>query len=179
MKDLGKNIILIGMPGAGKTTLGKLLSNITGFRFIDSDAFIEEKTGESITDLFQIGEDYFRNIESDAYKEIADSEDTIVSTGGGVVKRSENIVALKKSGTVYYIDRAVEDITHDIEVSHRPLLKDGLERLHALKAEREALYQEAADFVVKNDKPLEEIAAEIIACHFGAGEDGSAHDNPQ
>ena len=88
------------MPGAGKTTLGKLLSNITGFRFIDSDAFIEEKTGESITDLFQIGEDYFRNIESDAYKEIADSEDTIVSTGGGVVKRSENIVALKKSGTV-------------------------------------------------------------------------------
>ena len=97
---MGKNIILIGMPGAGKTTLGKLLSNITGFRLIDSDAFIEEKTGESITDLFQIGEDYFRNIESDAYKEIADSEDTIVSTGGGVVKRSENIVALKKSGTV-------------------------------------------------------------------------------
>ena len=179
MKDLGKNIILIGMPGAGKTTLGKLLSNITGFRFIDSDAFIEEKTGESITDLFQIGEDYFRNIESDAYKEIADSEDTIVSTGGGVVKRSENIVALKKSGTVNYIDRAVEDITHDIEVSHRPLLKDGLERLHALKAEREALYQDAADFVVKNDKPLEEIAAEIVACHFGVGKEGSAHDNPQ
>ncbi|HEX5350997.1 MAG TPA: shikimate kinase, partial [Trichococcus sp.] len=69
---MGKNIILIGLPGAGKTTLGKLLSNIIGYRFIDSDAFIEEKTGKSITDLFQIGEDYFRNIESDAYKEIAD-----------------------------------------------------------------------------------------------------------
>lgn len=179
MKDLGKNIILIGLPGAGKTTLGKLLSNITGFRFIDSDAFIEEKTGKSITDLFQIGEDYFRSIESDAYKEIADFEDTIVSTGGGVVKRSENIVALKKSGIVYYIDRAVEDITHDIEVSHRPLLKDGLERIYALKAERESLYQEAADFVVKNDKPLEELAAEIIARHYGAGKEGPAHDNPQ
>ena len=128
---MGKNIILIGLPGAGKTTLGKLLSNIIGYRFIDSDAFIEEKTGKSITDLFQIGEDYFRNIESDAYKEIAEFEDTIVSTGGGVVKRNENIVVLKQSGTIYYIDRAVEDITHDIEVSHRPLLKDGLERIYA------------------------------------------------
>ena len=176
---MGKNIILIGMPGAGKTTLGKLLSNITGFSFIDSDAFIEEKTGESITDLFQIGEDYFRNIESDAYKEIADSEDTIVSTGGGVIKRNENIAALKKNGTIYYIDRAVEDITHDIEVSHRPLLKGGFERIYELKAERETLYLDAADFVVKNDKPLEELAAEIIARHTGPGKEDNAHDNLQ
>jgi shikimate kinase len=179
VKDLGKNIILIGLPGAGKTTLGKLLGNIIGYRFIDSDAFIEEKTGKSITDLFQAGEDYFRDIESDTYKEIAEFEDTIVSTGGGVVKRKENIVALKKNGTVYYIDRAVEDITHDIEVSHRPLLKDGFERIYALKAERETLYQDAADFIVKNDKPLEELAAEIIAHHIGAGKEGDAHDNPQ
>ncbi|CZR01051.1 shikimate kinase [Trichococcus ilyis] len=179
MKELGKNIILIGLPGAGKTTLGKLLSNITGYRFIDSDAFIEEKTGKSITELFQEGEDHFRSIESEAYKKIADFEDTIVSTGGGVVKRNENIVALKRNGTVYYIDRSVEDISHDIEVSHRPLLKDGLERIHALKAEREALYQDAADCIIKNDKPLEEVADEIIAHHYGSGKGGSAHDNPQ
>jgi len=176
---LGKNIILIGLPGAGKTTLGKLLSNIIGYRFIDTDAFIEEKTGKSITALFQIGEDYFRSIESAAYKEIADFEDTVVSTGGGVVKRNENIVALKKNGTVYYIDRAVEDITHDIEVSHRPLLKDGFERIYALKAERESLYQDAADLVVKNDKPLEELAAEIIALHSGSRKEGNAHDTPE
>ena len=176
---MGKNIILVGLPGAGKTTLGKLLSNIIGFRFIDSDAFIEETTGKSITDLFQIGEDYFRNIESDAYMEIADFEDTVVSTGGGVVKRSENIVALKKNGIVYYIDRAVEDIIQDIEVSHRPLLKDGLERIYALKAERESLYLGAADVIVKNDKPLEELAAEIIKHHIGAGKVADAHDNPE
>ena len=155
------------------------MSNIIGYRFIDSDAFIEEKTGKSITDLFQIGEDYFRNIESDAYKEIADFEDTIVSTGGGVVNATKNIVALKKNGTVYYIDRAVEDITHDIEVSHPSAAEGRIGTIYALKAERETLYLDAADFVVKNDKPLEELAAEIIAHHVGAGKEGDVHDNPQ
>lgn len=165
MKSLGKNIVLIGMPGAGKTTLGKLLSEALGFRFIDSDCYIEERTGKNISELFEAGEESFRAIEAEAYKEIALLEDTIISTGGGVVKRNENIEALKKNGTIYYIDRPVEDITHDIQISNRPLLKDGLKRIYSLKAERESLYNAAADIVIRNDKPLEEIVAEIAQQH--------------
>lgn len=159
---MGKNIVLIGLPGAGKTTLGKLLSEKTGFAFLDSDCYIEEQTGKTISELFEGGEDDFRTIETKAYKEIALLEDTIISTGGGVVKKAENIAALKQNGIIYYIDRSIEDITHDIQISSRPLLKDGLKRIYSLKAEREALYKAAADVVIRNDKAPDAIVSKIV-----------------
>lgn len=179
MKDLGKNIILIGLPGAGKTTLGKLLSNIIGYRFIDSDAFIEEKTGKSITDLFQIGEDYFRNIESDAYKEIADFEDTHREHGRRC-RQTQRKYRYFETERHSLLHRPSSRRHHARHRSIPPSAVEGrIERIYALKAERETLYLDAADFVVKNDKPLEELAAEIIAHHIGAGKEGDVHDNPK
>ncbi len=157
-----KNIVLIGMPGCGKTTLGRILSKQLSMEFYDIDNYIERKTNKKISELFEKGENYFRDIESSACEEISSKKKVIISTGGGVVKRKENIDFLKENGIVIFVDRPVNDIIGDVDISKRPLLKDGKEKVLKLYDERYLLYKNYADKIVVNDTSIEDTKNKII-----------------
>ena len=101
-----KNIVLIGIMGCGKTTISKLLAEKLHRPVIDIDEYIVEKYNQSINEMFAISEDYFRQNETACCKDLADIQDHIISTGGGVILKKENIDYLKKNGIVFYIDRS-------------------------------------------------------------------------
>lgn len=119
-KDI-ENIVLIGMPGCGKSTLGKRLAKKLGKAFVDMDAVITEKAGMSIPEIFEkYGEQHFRDIESQVAAELGKEHGQIISTGGGVVIRPENMKALSQNGRVLFIDRPIKYLA----TSGRPLSKD-------------------------------------------------------
>ena len=156
------NIVLIGMTGSGKSSVGKLLSQQLDLPFRDMDLFIEQRTNQSISELFEISEAHFRAIETEACVELAAKEThAVISCGGGVVLNPKNIKVLRKTGWIVFIDRPVEHIIKDIEIGHRPLLKDGKKVLYQLYEERFDLYQTAADICVDNQSNLENVLNEI------------------
>lgn len=156
------NLVLIGMTGSGKSTIGKQLSQQLGLPFRDVDLFIEQTTHQTIPELFAVSEAHFRRIETEACKKIAfEEQHTVISCGGGVVLHPENMRALRKTGWIVFIDRPVERIIEDIEIGDRPLLKNGKNELYQLVEERFDLYQASADFSVKNQSTLEEVLNEI------------------
>lgn len=154
MKD---KVVIIGMPGSGKTTIGKILGRELDLKFYDMDEYIQERTSKSILELFENGEDYFRNIETDMCRELSKEKNVLISTGGGVVKKKENIDVLKKDALIIFLDRPVEKILEDVDVSKRPLLKDGKERVINLYNERYELYKKYADEIVVNDSDMIEV----------------------
>lgn len=145
-------VVLIGMPGCGKSTIGKLVSKELNLNFLDMDNYIENMTGKTIPQLFDNGEDYFRNFETLACKELAEKNNVLISSGGGVIKRKENIKILQKESYIIFIDRPLEELLNDVDISKRPLLKEGREKLINLYKERYELYKSSADDIVKNDK---------------------------
>ena len=154
-------VILIGMPGCGKSTVGKLVSKELNLNFFDMDKYIENMTSRTIPQLFEQGEDYFRDFETLACKELSEKSDILISSGGGVIKRKENIEILKKEGYIIFIDRPLEELLNDVDISTRPLLKDGREKLIKLYEERYELYKSSADKIVKNDKDIREIVEKV------------------
>ncbi|KGM98523.1 shikimate kinase [Clostridium botulinum] len=150
MKLLERNIVLIGMPGCGKTTIGKKLSESIGVKFCDIDEYIVKYTDKSINELFQKGEDYFRKIESKVIKEVSREYPQIISTGGGVVKNYKNINELRKNGIIIFINRPLEDILSDINIKERPLLKEGSEKLYNIYKERYKLYKSYCNKEIMN-----------------------------
>ena len=157
MNKKEKNIVLIGMPGCGKSTIGKILADRLNYKYIDSDCYIEEKSGRSIEDLFKIGENHFREIESEVIREVSHEKMAVISTGGGVIKNSANVELLRENGIVVFIDRPIENIASDINMSKRPLLKEGTVRLYELYKERYGLYKESCDIKITNDTSIEEV----------------------
>ena len=156
------NLVLIGMTGSGKTSIGKQLSHQLGLPFRDIDLFIEQTTQQTIPELFEVSEAHFRAIETEACKRLAAKEThTIISCGGGVILNPENIHALSQTGWIVFIDRPVKHIIEDIEIGHRPLLKEGKNKLYQLYEERIDLYQSAADFRVENQSTLEDVLNKI------------------
>ncbi|EDS78200.1 shikimate kinase [Clostridium botulinum C str. Eklund] len=151
MKKLTKNIVLIGMPGCGKTTIGRKLSEILNADFCDVDEYIVDITGKSINEIFENGEEFFRDIESQSIKEVSSSIPKVISTGGGVIKRKHNIDVLKKKGTIFFINRLLEDICKDVDVKSRPLLKNGTDKLYKLYEERYDLYRIYCDYEIINE----------------------------
>ena len=141
MKDFNYKICLIGMPGSGKTTIGRDLSKLLDYKFIDIDETIRNKTKMSISAIFEnMGESYFRSIEKTAFKEIILSNDKIViSTGGGVVLDNDNI--LKKTFNIY-LNCSYSTLLKRLENSKgRPLLKKNIHnKLKKLLIDRENLY---------------------------------------
>lgn len=149
------NIILIGMPGCGKTTFGKEVSKAVGFNFIDMDEYLVEKYNISIKEMFENGEGFFRDRESEAVRDVVTVENTVIATGGGVVKRKENMDILKASGCVVFINRSPESIIKSLDISTRPLLKGGKEKTYDLYKERYHLYKLYADVILDNDGTIE------------------------
>jgi shikimate kinase len=147
-------VVFIGMPGCGKSTIGRLVSEELNIEFFDMDIYIENMSSKTIPELFEKGEDYFRDFETLACKELSEKKNILISSGGGVVKRNENIEILKKESYIIFIDRPLENLLDDIDISSRPLLKDGREKLIRLYEERYELYKLSADEIIKNDKEL-------------------------
>ena len=117
-----QNIVLIGMPGCGKSTVGALLSKRLGRRLIDTDALIVEREGRSIPTIFeQSGEDAFRAAEAAVIRETAAEQGVIIAVGGGAVLRDDNVSLLKENGRLYFLDRPLEDL---IPTDDRPLSSD-------------------------------------------------------
>ncbi|MBP9945203.1 MAG: shikimate kinase [Vicinamibacteria bacterium] len=147
-----RNIFLVGMMGAGKTTVGKALARRLGRQFIDCDREIVERTGVPIATIFEIeGEEGFRRRETHVLAELAARRGTVVATGGGAVLAAENRRTMRASGTVIYL-RVSLDHLHERtrRDTARPLLATGDRRatLESLLEKRHPLYQEAADLVV-------------------------------
>jgi shikimate kinase len=146
------NIFLVGMMGAGKTTLGKALAHRTGHEFLDTDRVLVERTGVPVATIFEVeGEAGFRKRESAVLAEIAQRDGFVVATGGGIVLEEDNRRVMRESGTVVYLRARLENLwertRHD---ATRPLLATENPRatLETLLAQREPLYREAAHVVV-------------------------------
>lgn len=151
-----KNIVLIGMPGCGKSTLGRLLSIESKLKFIDLDEYVVEKNSMTIEEMFNKGEEFFRDMETKAVEEASKGCGVIISTGGGVVKREANIKILRKNGFIIFIDRSIEKIIETLDSSKRPLLKDNVEKIYSLYSERYELYKQYSDAIIFNNREIEE-----------------------
>ncbi|MGL5353121.1 MAG: shikimate kinase, partial [Clostridium sp.] len=154
-------ILLIGMPGCGKTTIGKLLSKELNYNFIDMDKYIVDISGETIKSLFDKGEENFRNFESRACDELSLKKNSVISSGGGVVKRKKNIDLFENESIIIFIDRPIEKIIGDVDTETRPLLANGKEKLYKLFEERYELYKQYSNITVVNDGYLKNVVLEI------------------
>lgn len=144
------NIVLIGMPGSGKSTIGQALTKKRPFKFVDTDSMVEEEHG-NIQSIFETrGEAAFRGYELSAARKAAELSRTVIATGGGIVKTSAAMAALKQTGIVVYIDRPLELLLNEVDVSTRPLLANGRQKLISLYSQRHMLYQQYADITVQN-----------------------------
>ena len=150
-------IALVGMPGCGKSTVGRHLARQLGWRFVDSDHEIERQIGGSIRTFFeQQGEAAFRDLEQQVIARLTRLPGTVLATGGGAALREANRRALKAGCQVVYLRSTPEELfrrlRHDTQ---RPLLqvKDPLKRLRDLYHERDPLYRDAADFVIETGRP--------------------------
>ena len=151
-----RNILLIGMPGSGKSTIGKELSKITGKRFIDIDELIVKNEKKGIPEIFNNGgEEAFRAAETAALKEACKLSGAVIATGGGCVKKEENADILRQNGSVFYIKRDFRLLPTD----GRPLSKNA--DLSVMFCERKPLYEGFCDFEVINDKTVKAAAEEI------------------
>lgn len=157
-----KNIILVGIMGCGKTTVSKLLAKELKMPVLDMDEYLEKKHNCTIPEMFEISEEYFRDLESEACLDVEKLEGYIISTGGGVIKREKNRQILKQAGTVFYIDRPITNIISDVDTANRPLLKDGPDKLYQLYDERNSLYLDSCHYHIINDGTLQDIVNKII-----------------
>lgn len=162
MKIHTNNIVLIGMPGSGKSSIGLIIANSLQLDFCDLDNYLEKAEQATIPQLFLQGEDYFRQLESKVAWEVHHKQSTVISTGGGIVTRAENMILLRKTGTVFYLDRSVDMIVGSLDITNRPLLAKDSNRIYTLYKERKHLYEQYCHFRIANDHSLEMAAEKII-----------------
>ena len=153
-----ENIVLIGMPGCGKTTVGRLLAEKTGRELVDTDGMIEEKAGRACGEIIrEDGEESFRRMETEAVREAGKRSGVIIATGGGVVTREENRDLLRQNGVLFHLERPLDEETLE---PGRPL-SDSREKWERLARERGPLYAAWRDARVENLR-AEEAAEEIL-----------------
>ena len=161
------NIVLIGMRGSGKTTVGSILARKSGRELVEMDELIVRRAGMSIPEIVaKHGWAKFRDIEAELTPEVSRRNNVVISTGGGVVTRENNIRELKMNGTLVWLEASVETllerIRHD---NNRPPLANGRtqhEDMEIILRERQPLYRKAADLIVDTENRTPEEAAEEI-----------------
>lgn len=166
------NIFLVGMMGAGKTTIGRLLAGFLKKTFYDSDREIQKRTGVSIPLIFEIeGEAGFRKRETEMLSELVKMSNIVLATGGGAVLSAQNREMLKQSGTVIYLRATVDDLWRRTrQDKNRPLLQtqDPRTKLAELYTQRDPLYRETAHIIVESGKRsarhLAQLLAQQLAC---------------
>lgn len=153
-----QNIILIGMPGCGKSTIGKLLADMTGQRLIDADTYLADSAGMSIPDIILTqGEDHFRKLETQVLSELGKCSGLIIATGGGCVTRTENYPLLHQNGSIVWIQRDI----HALPTEGRPLSQSGdLSEMYQI---RRPLYESFCDLSVINESDPQIAAEEILS----------------
>ena len=151
-----ENIILIGMPGCGKSTIAELLGQTLHRKVVDADAEIIKAAGCSIPDIFaNQGEPEFRRIESQVLTALGKESGLIIATGGGCVTQPQNYNSLHRNGTIIYITRQLDKLPTD----GRPLSQSG--KLEAMYQQRETLYEAFADYCVSNDGDLNDAVSAV------------------
>ncbi len=151
-----ENIILVGMPGCGKSTVGRLVATLTKKQFVDADTKIIRAAQMSIPEIFQKeGEDGFRKWETKVLQELGKQSGLVIATGGGCVTRDENYPLLHQNGKIYWLQRNLTSLTTD----GRPLSQNG--KLEQMWLIRKPLYEKFADFSVSNNESPEQTATEI------------------
>jgi len=160
------NLILVGMMGSGKTTIGRTLAKHLGKTFVDSDEEIQQRTGVTIPHIFDVeGESGFRLRETAAIRELMKRDNMVLATGGGAILAEQNRDILRQNGIVVYLKANVHDLwqrtRHD---RNRPLLQtaDPRAKLAELFGQRDPLYQQAADIVVQSGKQ----SAQVLMLHL-------------
>ncbi|HVR36701.1 MAG TPA: shikimate kinase [Methylomirabilota bacterium] len=165
------NLALIGFMGSGKSSVGRLVAESLGFEFVDTDSLIEASTGRTISDLFaQNGENAFRELETRVVGELAARHHTVISTGGGLAARQENLDNLKQHALVVCLWASPEKIWERVRhQTHRPLLQDAnpLARIRELLEQRESVYKLADVLVNTEMRPLKEVAQQVVH-HFNS-----------
>ena len=162
------NIVLCGMMGVGKTSVGIQISKLTSRRWFDTDVVISDRHGK-ISDIFEYyGEAHFRALETDVVRELIKLDGLVISTGGGLVLQPENSEMLKKNGVIVFLRAGFETLISRVRADEsRPLLKDTgrtAETLGQLLSVRTPIYEHVADRIVDTDgKTVEEVAREILA----------------
>ena len=153
-----KNIVLIGMPGCGKTTVGKKLAALTGRSFRDTDDLIESASGKTIPEIFEEdGEERFRIIESSAVSSCAKKLGIVIATGGGAILRKSNRISLKQNGVIVYLRRPVEELSQ----ADRPL-SAGDDAVKRLYEQRNPIYEALADYIIDVGSSPEETANSVL-----------------
>ncbi|HET9418561.1 MAG TPA: shikimate kinase [Chthoniobacterales bacterium] len=166
MDQPGKSIVLIGMMGAGKSSVGRCLQRRTGADLFDTDDAVTKKLGLSIVEIFKrFGEEKFRHAETEVLRELAPTKPTIFVTGGGAILREENVNLLKRLGFVVWLDADEGTLCERAtRRGHRPLLQteNPRARLAALVAERNPLYARAADLRIDTSTMDHDEVADIV-----------------
>jgi len=155
-----ENIVLIGMPGSGKSAVGRILAEKTGMPLADTDRLIVDRAGKSIPDIFRLdGEPAFRDLESAVIRDLSLRGGMIISTGGGAVLRPENVSALRRNGRLFWLDRPPESL---VPTDDRPLA-DTADKMKQLYLAREPVYRAAADEIVPVPGAAEDAAARVLS----------------
>lgn len=153
-----RNVLLIGMPGSGKTGLGKKVAHLTGRTFYDTDALIEERTGRKIPEIFsELGEEAFRTLEEEVLSEACRKNGAVIATGGGAVMRESNRRNIRENSFVVYVDRDLSLLT----TKGRPL-SAGKGAVSKLYSQRRGFYLKCADAIVKNNGSFSAAVARIM-----------------
>lgn len=157
-----ENIVLVGMPGCGKSTLGMALADKLGRRFVDADQVVREQAGRSIPEIFaKDGEEGFRKLETAALAALGKESGLIIATGGGCVTRPENYPLLHQNGRIFLLNRALDKLPTE----GRPLSQQTA--LSELYEKRRPMYLRFADFEIDNDGELEKTLSQILVCLGG------------
>ena len=162
------NIVLIGYRGAGKSAVGRRLAARLGRTLVSTDAEVVKRAHLTIPEIVEKeGWEYFRDLESDICRELADRDQLVIDTGGGAILRPQNVEALKKNGTVFWLEASVETITKRIgRDTQRPSLtgtKSFVDEIQDVLRERTPKYQAAADHVIRTeDQPIDQLVETLL-----------------
>jgi shikimate kinase len=171
-----RNLVLVGFMGSGKSSVGRLLSSLTGFALVDTDTLVAQKAGKSIPDIFRHeGEAHFRSLETGVLRGLIGRIGLIVATGGGVVVREENRRLLREIGPVAWLDASTEHLHQRVKHSKRPLLqtKDPRATLEELYRTREPLYLETANVRIDSGKLTHRQTADAVLAAVREAEKGA------